>query len=369
MKHVRSVFLVIAALSCVMAAAADGIDGSQIYTRLNLVSDIAGVARFTDSNLVNPWGLAFGPTTPFWVADNGAGVSTVYDGGGHGFPVGSPLAVTIPTPTSATGGAPTGLVFNDTGEFVISAHSKSGSPTFLFSTEDGTILGWSRAVNATSAVIAVDNSGSGAVYKGLAVGRTKKGNFLYATNFHAGMVEVYDKNFTLVNEFTDATVGLNFAPFGIQNIGGQLYVTFAKQKLPDKHDDDAGPGNGFVDVFDPDGTFVRRVASHGTLNSPWGLAVAPDGFGKFSRDLLVGNFGDGRINAFGVSTGEFEGQLIDPEGNPLTMNGLWALQFGNGAPNGGSRQTLFFTAGIADESHGLFGSIRAGSGQEDNEDE
>jgi uncharacterized protein (TIGR03118 family) len=364
MKKVCLVSLVILALLSVMAAAPRGIEEPQVYTRVNLVSDIDGVARFTDLNLVNPWGLAFGPTSPFWVADNNRGVSTLYNGRGQGFPVGSPLVVTIPTPSNPTGGAPTGIVFNAAGEFVISANLKSGSPLFLFSTEDGTILGWSPAVSVTSAVITVDNSGSGAVYKGLAIGSTTKGNFLYATNFRAGMVEMYDKTFKLVNTFTDSTVDPNFAPFGIQNIGGQLYVTFALQKLPDKHDDQSGPGNGFVDVFETDGTLVRRLASHGTLNSPWGLALAPNGFGKFSHHLLVGNFGDGRINAFDVGAGDFDGQLIDPEGNPLAINGLWALQFGNGARNGGSRHKLFFTAGIADESHGLFGFVKAGREEE-----
>jgi uncharacterized protein (TIGR03118 family) len=335
-------------------------DKGHVFSRVNLVSDIAGVANFTDANLVNPWGLAFGPTSPFWVADNGSGVSTLYNGRGQAFPVAAPLVVTIPSPTNPPGGGtPTGLVFNGTGEFVVSANGKSGSPPFLFATEDGTILGWSPTVNGTQAIIAVDNSGAGAVYKGLAIASTPQGNFLYATNFHAGVVEIYDKHFNLMQTFTDANVAPNFAPFGIQSIGGQLYVTFALQKLPDKHDDQAGPGNGYVDVFAPDGTLLRRVASHGTLNSPWGLALAPNGFGAFSHHLLVGNFGDGRINAFDTAD-HFDGQLIDPEGNPLTINGLWALQFGNGAKNGGSRDTLFFTAGIADESHGLFGFIRAG---------
>lgn len=361
-------FALIFGVMLVLAAAPGENGGQQVYTRVNLVSDIAGVARFTDSNLVNPWGLGFGPTTPFWVADNNGNVSTLYNGHGQAFPVGAPLVVTIPAPRSPTGGTPTGLVFNGTGGFVISANSKSGSPLFLFSSEDGTILGWSPTVSVTSAVIAKDNSGSGAVYKGLAIASTSSGNFLYVTNFHAGVVEVYDKDFTQVNTFTDPNVDANFAPFGIQKIGDQLFVTFALQKLPDMHDDQSGPGNGFVDVFSTDGTLLRRFASHGTLNSPWGLALAPEGFGKFSRDLLVGNFGDGRINAFHVGSGEFEGQLIDPEGNPLTINGLWALQFGSGAQNNGSRHKLFFTAGIADESHGLFGFIKAGR-EEGAEDE
>lgn len=343
-------------------------DRGAVYIRVNLVSDIAGVARFTDANLVNPWGLAFGPASPFWVADNGSGVSTLYNGRGQAFPIAAPLVVTIPSPTDSTGGGtPTGLVFNGTGEFVVSANGTSGSPSFLFATEDGTLLGWSPTVSGTQAIIVKDNSDAGAVYKGLAIASTPEGNFLYATNFSAGQVEMYDKDFTLKKMFTDPNVDPHFAPFGIQNIGGQLYVTFALQK-PDKHDDQAGSGNGFVDVFNTDGTFVRQLAAHGPLNSPWGLALAPDGFGPFSHHLLVGNFGDGRINAFDVDSGAFDGQLLDPEGNPLTINGLWALQFGNGAPNGGSSDRLFFTAGIADESHGLFGFLRAGHAEEDAEE-
>jgi len=369
MKRLAVLGVVILALLWGTGARPEESDRERVYTRVNLVSDIAGVARFTDPNLVNPWGLAFSATSPFWVADNGSGVSTLYNGRGQAFPVAAPLVVTIPSPTNPTGGGtPTGLVFNGTGEFVVTANDKSGSPPFLFATEDGTILDWSPTVNGTQAIIAVDNSDAGAVYKGLAIASTATGsNFLYATNFHAGVVEMYDKNSALVKTFTDPDVDQNFAPFGIQTIGGQLYVTFALQKLPDKHDDEAGPGNGFVDVFDTDGTLLRRFASHGLLNSPWGLALAPEGFGQFSHHLLVGNFGDGRINAFDVDSGDFDSQLLDPEGNPLTINGLWALQFGNGAPNGGSRHRLFFTAGIADESHGLFGFIRAR--HEDDEDD
>ncbi len=333
----------------------------QIFTRVNLVSDIAGVARFTDPNLVNPWGLAFGPTTPFWVADNGAGVATLYNGHGQAFPTATPLVVAIPSPTSPTGGTPTGAVFNsNTSDFVLpGSATMSGAATFLFATEDGTILGWNATVSPTSAVIAVNNSTSGAVYKGLAIASTSQGSFLYATNFHAGVVEMYDRTFKLVKTFTDPNVDPNFAPFGIQNIGGKLFVTFALQLLPDKHDDQAGAGNGFVDVFNTDGTLMTRFASHGTLNSPWGLALAPASFGQFGDDILVGNFGDGRINVFDTS-GNFKGQLLDPEGNPLTINGLWSLQFGSGAANNGPTNQLFFTAGIADESHGLFGFIEAG---------
>src|SRR5215471_17220265 len=368
MKRLAVIGVVMLALLWGTGAVPDEIDRGQVYTRVNLVSDIAGVARFTDPNLVNPWGLAFSTTSPIWVADNGSGVSTLYNGRGQAFPIAAPLVVTIPAPMNPTGGTPTGLVFNGTGEFVVKDNNKSGAPSFLFATEDGTILGWSLTVNGTQAIIAKDNSGLGAVYKGLAIASTAAGNFLYATNFHAGVVEMYDKNYTLVKTFNDPdpeVVDKNFAPFGIQTIGGQLYVTFALQKPPDQHDDQAGLGNGFVDVFDTDKALLRRFASHGTLNSPWKLALAPEDFGHFSHHLLVGNFGDGRINAFDVDSGDFDSQLLDPEGNPLTINGLWALQFGNGAPNGGRRDRLFFTAGIADESHGLFGFIRASHAEED----
>jgi len=364
MKRVCVFAVVLLALVCTVGAAPWEGEESNVYERVNLVSDIDGVARFTDSNLVNPWGLGFSSTSPFWVADNNGNVATLYNGRGQAFPVGNPLVVAIPTPSSPTGGAPTGLVSNGTGDFAVSSGSKSGSAAFIFATEDGTILGWSPAVNRNSAIIAVDNSGVGAVYKGLAIGSSAKGNFIYVTNFHAGVVEIYDKNFKPAGTFTDPNVDANFAPFGIQNIDGKLYVTFALQKLPDKHDDQAGPGNGYVDVFDTDGNFVRRFATKGTLNSPWGLALAPEEFGKFGRHLLVGNFGDGRINAFDVTSGEFDAQLIDPQGNPLAINSLWSLQFGNGAPNGGSRHRLFFTAGIGDESHGLFGFIKSKHGDE-----
>jgi uncharacterized protein (TIGR03118 family) len=372
MKKMRVVFPVIAVLICGIAAAPHDRDDQPTYTRVNLVSDIAGVARFTDPNLVNPWGLAFGPTSPFWVADNGTGLSTLYRGDGTSFPVGSPLMVTIPPPAGGTSASPTGVVFNGTSSFVVSANGKSGGAIFIFATEDGTISGWSPAVDFHNAILVVDNSTPGgvdnstlgAVYKGLATADKGTSHFLYAANFRDGFVEVYNSSFKFLKSFTDTGVSAGFAPFGIQNINGKLLVTFAKQN-DKKHDDVAGPGNGFVDIFDADGNLLDRFASGGTLNSPWGLALAPEGFGKFSRHLLVGNFGDGRINAFDLNTGHFDGQLIDPEGNPLTINGLWAVRFGNGAPNGGSRRKLFFTAGIADESHGLFGFIEAGHGEDD----
>lgn len=335
------------------------------YRQTNLVSDIPGLARVTDSNLVNPWGLSHSPTSPWWVSDNHTGVSTLYKGDGTPFPVGSPLVVTIPPPKGGTGpAAPTGNVFNGTSDFAVSGNNPG---LFIFATEDGTISGWNPNVDLHNAILKVDNSGSGAVYKGLAIGSNSSGNFLYATNFNAGVVEMYDAQFKLVGSFTDSSLSTDcplpnqcFAPFGIQNINGSLYVTFALQDA-DKHDDVKGPGNGFVDVFDTSGNLIKRLVSNGELDSPWGLALAPNGFGRFGKDLLVGNFGDGHINAYEIDTGASRGQLKDQRGNPITIDGLWALGFGNGG-TAGPTDTLFFTAGPNGEEHGLFGSITKGEG-------
>lgn len=334
---------------------------SSSYAQTNLVSDIAGVARFTDPNLVNSWGLARSSTSPWWVADNGTGVSTLYDARGHRFPVGSPLVVTIPPPKGSPAGttsAPTGTVFNGTGQFVVSSGGNSGPAFFIFDTEDGTISGWNPNVNPTKAVRVVDNSASGAVYKGLALASNGSGNFLYATNFHAGTIDVFDSNFApthLSGSFTDPGLPAGYAPFDIVPVGNDLFVSYAKQDAA-KHDDVAGPGHGFVDVFDTNGNFIKRLISHGLLNSPWGMTIASPHFGQFSNDLLVGNFGNGRINVYDPNTGASLGTLRNGGGRAITINGLWALAFGNGA-TAGPLNTLFFTAGIGDESHGLFGSI------------
>ena len=375
----------------VSALAADGVTQAHVtratdidvgfYQKTNLESDILGVARFTDPNLVNPWGLSHSPTSPWWVSDNGAGVATLYKGNGRAFPVGSPLVVTIPPPAGGTPpAAPTGNVFNGTSDFVVSANGKSGASFFIFATEDGTISGWNPNVNATNAILAVDNSKvtigkfTGAVYKGLATGQSNNQNFIYATDFRFGRVEQFKADFSPGITFTDPELAqqcnLNdannqcFAPFGIQNIGGKLFVTFALQKAGTpgqpgtfKHDDQEGAGNGFVDIFNTDGTLFKRLISHGQLNSPWGLALAPENFGRFSDDLLVGNFGDGHINVFNPENGTFLGQPKDRFGDPIAINGLWGLAFGNGGL-AGPRNTLFFTAGIVGEAHGLFGSIR-----------
>jgi uncharacterized protein (TIGR03118 family) len=339
------------------------------YLRTNLVSDIPGVANFSDSNLVNAWGIVnAGATGPIWIADNGTGISTVYTGEGIAFPTNSPIVVIIPTPPNSPAGAvaaPTGVVFNSSASsFIVSASGKTGAGRFIFATEDGTISGWNPAVDPTHAILAVNHSGPGAsagrtrlgaVYKGLAIGNNGSGDFLYATNFRDGAVEMYDAQFQLVKSFTDSSIPSGFAPFGIRNINNKLFVTYAKQDAK-HHDDVKGPGNGFIDIFDLNGNLQSKFAANGTLDSPWGLTVAPMNFGQFSGALLVGNFGDGRINAFSQGTGELLGQLQDTFGSPMTINGLWGLNFGNGAHQAPAT-TLFFTAGIGDEGHGLFGSI------------
>jgi uncharacterized protein (TIGR03118 family) len=330
-----------------------GQTSTQGYIQHNLVSDMPGVAITTDPNLKNPWGLAFSSTSPFWVADNGTGLSTLYNGQAQKIP----LTVTIPPPTGSTDTAkPTGIVFNGTTDFVVSSGATSGPAVFIFATEDGTISGWNPNVNGTAAILTVDNSASGAVYKGLALAGTSGGNFLYATDFHNNAVRIFNGQFQLVGSFTDPSLPPGYAPFGIANIGGLIYVTFALQQGPDNEDDQRGPGNGFVDVFNTGGFLVKHLASHGTLNSPWGLAHA-NNFGEFSGALLVGNFGDGTINAFNITTGEFLGQLTEQHGFPIQIPGLWALAFGNGA-QAGNPNVLYFTAGPNHEANGLFGDLQ-----------
>src|SRR5438876_2508891 len=295
---------------------------AQGYLQTNLVSDLPGMAAHTDSNLVNPWGIASSPTSFFWVADNHAGVSTLYDSDGTP----QSLVVTVPPAPGGMEGSPDGIVFNGTSDFEVSA----GSPAlFIFATEDGTISGWA-ASSGTTAVIKADNSAAEAIYKGLAIGNNGTANFLYAANFHVNAVDVFDHNYaptTLsgTGNFSDPTIPMGYAPFNIQNIGGVLYVTYALQDA-DAEDDVPGPGHGFINKFDLNGNLLGRFASRGTLNSPWGMALAPDEFGEFGGTLLVGNFGDGRINAFDPATGASLGPLTDGSGHPITIPGLWGLR-------------------------------------------
>jgi uncharacterized protein (TIGR03118 family) len=348
-----------------------------LYKRQNLVSDIPNTADRIDSNLVNAWGVAFNPFGPVWVADNGTGVSTLYNGTGNLIP----LVVQIPSPTNSTGGGnPTGIVFNGSGGFVVSSGTFSGPSHFIFATEDGVIAGWSPNVpnvNSTQAIPIVDNSdtpkSSGAVYKGLALSAGGNGSLLYATDFHNNKIDVFDSSFKPVTTlpagaFTDPRVPTGFAPFGIQAINGDVYVSYAMQDAA-RHDDVKGKGLGFVNVFDPNGRLIRRVASRGNLNAPWGMALAPAGFGRFSNRLLVGNFGDGRINAYDTATGKFIGQLKVVQGRPIEIDGLWGLAFGNGFA-GQPVNTLFFAAGPNDEANGLYGRIdvtMTANGEHDND--
>jgi len=322
---------------------------AQRYQQHNIVSDGSVPADITDPQLVNPWGLSASATSPWWVSDNGADVSTLYN---IATGMKAPLVVSVP-------GAPTGTVFNNSNGFEVAPGVKS---LFMFATEAGTIRGWNPAATGTNTFVLVDNGPFGAVYKGLAIAVTAKGAWLYATNFHAGTVDVYDSTWTQVKGgFKDWWLPKGYAPFGIQVLGDSVFVTYALREK-DGDDDVPGPGHGFVDQFDLAGHFIRRVASRGVLNSPWGIAWAPDGFGRFSKHLLIGNFGDGRIHAFDFKRhghfGRFDldGRMRDAKGRTLAIEGLWAIAFGNGA-GAGPATTLFFTAGPNDEANGVMGSL------------
>ncbi len=350
-RSVTSPASMLAAVLVLLAGTLAG-PATAAYVQTNLVSDIPALAAYTDPNLKNPWGIASSATSPFWVSNNGTGTSTLYNGLGQPFPIASPLVVTIPP---SSGGTPTGQVFNGSSDFELN----SGQPArFIFATESGTIAGWNPAAAATSAITKVDNSPSGAVYTGLAIGNNGSGNFLYAANFASGAIDVFDHSFgpaSLAGSFTDPNLPAGYAPFNVENINGTLYVTYA---VRDQNGVVAGAGNGIVDAFDMNGNLLRRVATGGALNSPWGLALAPLGFGEFGGALLVGNFGDGLIDAFDPSTGTLLGTLLDAAHNAIENDGLFGLRFGNGG-SGGSLDTLYFTAGLNDGQNGLFGSISA----------
>jgi uncharacterized protein (TIGR03118 family) len=321
-----------------------------------LVSDIPGLAATTDPNLVNAWGLARGPTSPWWVSDNEPSVSTLYNFAGTPFPPppSPPLVVNVPT-------NPTGVVFAGVpGNFLVPTDTDPtlGPAAFIFDTESGAILGWRGGPDAQVAPVSVD---PGAVFKGLAIAQPTPGNpLLYAADFHNSKVDVFDGQWhkaAITGSFTDPGIPSGFAPFGIQTIGSNVFVTYAKQDAA-ADDDVAGMSLGFVDEYDLQGNLVARVATRGQLNSPWGLAMAPASFDRFAGDLLVGNFGNGQINAYATTPNgwKYDGALRDTDGKKVVIDGLWALQFGN-ASNNGNPDTLFFTAGPDDESHGIFGTI------------
>ncbi len=348
-KSNATVWLFAAMIAVLLSTSADA-----QYTRTDLVSNQAGVAPIADPNLINGWGLTRSATSPFWVSDNVTGKSTLYSfTTSTGVSV-VPLVVTIPpTPGNNPPGTPTGTVFNTVAvahptSFVVLANGKSGPARFLFDTMDGTISGWNPSVDATHAVLAVQQSG--AIYTGLAIASTASGDFLYAAdNGPNSRVDVFDSNFHLVKSFTDPDINGGFAPYGIQNLEGNIWVTFGGNKS----------ASGFVDEFDTDGNLVKHVAVNGPLHSPWGLAMAPADFGPFSGALLVANnIPKGRIDAFDPNTGVFLGVLRDANGKAIEIDQIWAIQFGNGGAAGAPNQ-LFFTAGPNNYANGLFGMITA----------
>jgi len=335
-SRLLALFVTILVFGALPAAAA--VDN--VYTVHPLVSNVPGMATFVDPNLVNGWGLAASSTSPWWVSDNGTNESTLYRADGTQVP----LIVQVPI-------KPTGLVF----------WSFTRRAVFVFDTEAGQLRGWHPSQGNQTVVLA-DRSADGAIYKGLAYAATSSGDRFYATDFHNARVDVFDGNFAIVNTpgaFVDPNIPAGWGPFGIQTIGSRVFVTYGLQD-EEAEDEVSGQALGFVDVYDTGGALLARVAQHGQLNAPWGLALAPDNFGRFSGDLLVGNFGDGQINAYEeLENGHFahRGELRDATGKSISIDGLWALQFGHGAPNNGPTNTLFFTAGPNDEANGLFGSI------------
>ena len=342
----RMICIFCALVACTLCLAQGVVQAGVVAT--NLVTDDQSVnaAQITDGHLLNAWGISFSPTSPFWVSANGSGLATLY----RVDPITNAttkqgLEVTIPG-----SGSVTGQVFNGSTDF--------NADRFLFVSEDGTISGWRGALGTSAETLVLGSTSN--VYKGTAQATVGGNTYLYAANFRAGTIDVIKGNAgapSLSGNFTEPNIPTGYAPFNIQNINNRLYVTYALQDAA-KLDDVAGPGNGFVSVFDTQGNFLNRVASSGTLNSPWGLAVAPTSFGSFAGDLLVGNFGDGRINAFDLTTDTFVGQLTGINGNPLEIAGLWALTPGNGG-SGGNTESIYFSAGPGDESHGLFGVLSA----------
>ncbi|MFI5099367.1 MAG: TIGR03118 family protein [Actinomycetes bacterium] len=330
------------------ASASPGFNHHRAYVQTNLVSDVPGWAALTDPNLVNAWGLSQGAATPLWVSDNGTDVTTLYTDPPGGSPAIVPLVVKIP------GGAPTGQVFNDTTGFALS----DGSPAFfVFASEAGKVTAWNPGrVPITLAEKHASNPN--AIYKGITLVHGASGPFLLAADFHSNRIRAFDSSFMPMalpsGAFSDPTLPADYAPFNVTVVGTRVFVSYAKQK-PDKVDDASGPGHGFIDVYGVDGKWQMRFASRGVLNSPWGMTVAPAGFGPFAGDLLVGNFGDGRIHAFNQWTGHLDGTLRDGDGHPIVIDGLWGLLPGNGTSQ--RSDAVWFSAGPEGESHGLLGTL------------
>jgi uncharacterized protein (TIGR03118 family) len=323
------------------------------YLAVDLVSDQAGVAPILDPHLVNAWGIALSPSSPFWVSSEGIGVSTLYAGD-----VTTPL-MKVPLEVSIPSGHPTGQVFNGTSDFVVSSGGFSGPARFIFASLTGNVTGWNPGVPPGSTEAQLAFTGAGSVYTGIALTNNGSGNFLYLADFQNGNIDVLDHAFSLVHlagSFTDPGLPADYAPFNVAAIGGSIYVAYAKRDA--SGEEVIGAHLGFISVFDTNGNFEKRLVSRGALNAPWAMVFAPAGFGDFSGDLLVGNFGDGRINVFDSTTGAYLGTLSQSPDHPLEVDGLWGLTFGNGG-NGGSTTTLYYAAGPGDEMHGLFGKITA----------
>jgi uncharacterized protein (TIGR03118 family) len=350
------------------------VSAATAFSLTRLVADTAGgTAGNTDTNLVNPWGLSIpAGSFPAWVANNHQQTSTIYDGNGKPQPHAAPLVVGFAASGTGTTFDPTGIVFNgSTTDFTVSSAGKSGVAKFLFDGEGGMIAGWSPAVDGTHAITMYTDAG-GAVYKGLAVAQNAGKSFLYASDFHNGKVDVFNSAFakqtTSATAFTFADPGIpaGYAPFGIQAIANgaagatQIYVTYAKQLAPDNHDNVDGAGLGFVDIYDTNGKLIKQLVATGALNAPWGLALAPADFGTLSGALLVGNFGDGNINAYDPAAGTVVGTVMDSGGKAIATPGLWGIAFGNDA-NNQPHNTLFFAAGTNNEANGSYGRIDVGA--------
>ena len=343
-----------AVLAAGVALAAPAVADPALYEVAPLVSDVEALAPTpADPDLANPWGVAFNPNGFVWVADNHSGRSTLYDGNGAK----QSLVVTIPSADGTSTGSPTGIAFNGTSDFRI-AVTPGATPVvapFIFVSEDGVVSAWAPPLT-TAQVVATN---AAANYKGVAIAGDGAANHLYAADFTGGKIDVYTNAFvptSVPGGFADPSIPPGYGPFNIMAFQGNLYVAYAK--VGDEGDEVAGPGLGFVRVFDADGFLLKRLVSHGPLNAPWGMALAPAGFGRFSNRLLVGNFGDGMINAFDLATGNFVGRLRTGKGKPEGIEGLWGIAFGNGVRDQPT-DALFFAAGIDDEVHGLYGRIEA----------
>ncbi|HET9994106.1 MAG TPA: TIGR03118 family protein [Candidatus Acidoferrum sp.] len=346
---------------------------AQHYKQTDLVSNVPGRAPVTDPNLQNAWGLVASPGSPWWVANNAGGTSTLYSSATTPTTV-VPLVVTIPNaPSQLAPGSPTGVMFNGTSsDFLLDPRNPASHAIFLFVTEDGTVQGWNPGINLSMAVIKVDNSQTpdaknGAVYKGATIADIGGKHFLLAANFRSGRIDVFDSSFKQVSPrkgdfdddaFDDDRIPKDFAPFNVQGVGPNIYVTYAKQNAA-KHDPVGGEGFGFVDVYTPKGKLLQRLQHGPWLNAPWGIVWATPNFGEFSNTILVGNFRGGTISAYNPVTGRFLGNMLNPDGTTLNIDGLWALRFGSGIPNSNSApgSSLFFTAGPDGEVNGLFGTL------------